>query len=626
MKINMKKKVLPPPKPPMSLVLRPKRVPKSSRNILPSINNKNKVNNNNFINLKNNNKNHLKPSPPKTARPSNSYNRRQSPRKSTEHEYPTIPNAPISPSDALNYYSEKLTSLERIEIMNYSEVYYIRQELSLDSFSENNEQNNKKEDGDFFKFIKNDHIHFRYQQLSELGRGAFGCVIKCYDHKLKCIVAVKIVKDRPKLHKQILIEQQVLRMIKENEEESSLHHVIKVLDVFIIGQGNTTNNVKNSSQNSLINQRVSNNQNNNTNNDRSNSIHACEVQNNFVMKNKEMNHKEMNMSENISLQNSNIGSQDDKNDQNQNHSKNDNQNNIGDFRNLNPINKPDFNKRMSIHDIIINSQAKNHNSSSNQNNWNKSNSRFEILYSETQYFVFVFEMLSHDMYTALQANKFRGLDLSKLQVVTRQIADSLAYIHSLGLVHCDIKPENVLWTGARKTAVKLIDFGCCCFENKTMFTYIQSRFYRAPEVILGLPYGSAIDVWSLGCMIVELYTGIPLFGGEDESEQMMLFISVLGPPPKQLIMNAKRKDKYFKEDGTPKSLVNSKGKFHQPSSTSIAQILHVADAQLVALVEKCLKWDPAERIKSKDILLHPWLRGTGSRRAPRPIRVSKSAR
>lgn len=60
----------------------------------------------------------------------------------------------------------------------------------------------------------------------------------------------------------------------------------------------------------------------------------------------------------------------------------------------------------------------------------------------------------------------------------------------------------------------MIDLGSSCYESKQMYTYIQSRFYRAPEVILGIKYTSAIDIWSLGCILAEFWTGYPIFPGE----------------------------------------------------------------------------------------------------------------
>ena len=66
--------------------------------------------------------------------------------------------------------------------------------------------------------------------------------------------------------------------------------------------------------------------------------------------------------------------------------------------------------------------------------------------------------------------------------------------------------------------VKVIDWGSSAFIGKTIYTYIQSRYYRAPEVILGYPYSCEIDVWSLGCVFAELVTGTPIFPGEDEKD------------------------------------------------------------------------------------------------------------
>lgn len=84
------------------------------------------------------------------------------------------------------------------------------------------------------------------------------------------------------------------------------------------------------------------------------------------------------------------------------------------------------------------------------------------------------------------------------------------------IVHCDLKPENILLKTSLKSAIKLIDFGSGCLLGKQIYTYIQSRFYRAPEIILGIQYGHPIDMWSFACILFELYTGYPMFTGEDE--------------------------------------------------------------------------------------------------------------
>ena len=83
----------------------------------------------------------------------------------------------------------------------------------------------------------------------------------------------------------------------------------------------------------------------------------------------------------------------------------------------------------------------------------------------------------------------------------------------LDIVHCDLKPENVMLRQPNRSIIKVIDFGSSCLTDERVYTYIQSRFYRAPEVILGLPYGTPIDMWSMGCILAELFTGYPLFPG-----------------------------------------------------------------------------------------------------------------
>jgi len=76
--------------------------------------------------------------------------------------------------------------------------------------------------------------------------------------------------------------------------------------------------------------------------------------------------------------------------------------------------------------------------------------------------------------------------------------------------------------------IKLIDFGSACYEGQTIYSYIQSRFYRSPEVLLGLPYSGAIDMWSLGCIAAELFLGLPLFPGVSEFNQISRIIEACG--------------------------------------------------------------------------------------------------
>ncbi len=110
--------------------------------------------------------------------------------------------------------------------------------------------------------------------------------------------------------------------------------------------------------------------------------------------------------------------------------------------------------------------------------------------------------------------------------------------------------------------LQVIDFGSSCYEHQRVYTYIQSRFYRAPEVILGARYGMPIDMWSLGCILAELLTGYPLLPGEDEGDQLSCIIELLGMPPQKLLDQSKRAKNFISSKGK-QGTINFKLKFKQ---------------------------------------------------------------
>lgn len=95
--------------------------------------------------------------------------------------------------------------------------------------------------------------------------------------------------------------------------------------------------------------------------------------------------------------------------------------------------------------------------------------------------------------------------------------------------------------------VKIIDLGSACFINDAIYTYIQSRFYRAPEVLLGLSYNCAIDLWSLGCIVAEMYLGIPIFPGNGEYDQIKRIIDIIGHPSNQTLDEGKFANRFYKK-------------------------------------------------------------------------------
>jgi dual specificity tyrosine-phosphorylation-regulated kinase 2/3/4 len=157
--------------------------------------------------------------------------------------------------------------------------------------------------------------------------------------------------------------------------------------------------------------------------------------------------------------------------------------------------------------------------------------------------------------------------------------------------------------------IKVIDFGSSCFENEKVYTYIQSRFYRSPEVILGMTYGMPIDMWSVGCILAELYTGYPIFPGENEQEQLACIMEVFGPPEKHLIEKSTRKKLFFDSLGKPRLTVSSKGRRRRPSSKTLQQVLKCDDDAFLDFIARCLRWDPDRRLKPDEAVQHEFITG-----------------
>lgn len=157
----------------------------------------------------------------------------------------------------------------------------------------------------------------------------------------------------------------------------------------------------------------------------------------------------------------------------------------------------------------------------------------------------VFELLSSNLYELIKQNQFQGLSTQLVKVFTAQLLDALTVLKEARLIHCDLKPENILLKSLQSPQIKVIDFGSACHERQTVYTYIQSRFYRSPEVILGIPYTSSIDMWSLGCIAVELFLGLPLFPGTSEYNQITRIVEMLGMPPTYMLDMGKQTKQFF---------------------------------------------------------------------------------
>ncbi|XP_029286748.1 homeodomain-interacting protein kinase 1 isoform X4 [Cottoperca gobio] len=160
----------------------------------------------------------------------------------------------------------------------------------------------------------------------------------------------------------------------------------------------------------------------------------------------------------------------------------------------------------------------------------------------------VFEMLEQNLYDFLKHSKFSPLPLRHIRPILQQVATALMKLKSLGLIHADLKPENIMLVDPLRQPyrVKVIDFGSASHVSKAVCsTYLQSRYYRAPEIILGLPFCEAIDMWSLGCVIAELFLGWPLYPGASEYDQIRYISQTQGLPAEYLLSAGSKTSRFF---------------------------------------------------------------------------------
>ncbi|KAI8819720.1 kinase-like domain-containing protein, partial [Fimicolochytrium jonesii] len=322
--------------------------------------------------------------------------------------------------------------------------------------------------GDYY-LTKHDHINYRYEILSLLGKGSFGQVVRCYDHKTKANVALKIIRNKKRFERQGAVEVKVLERLREEIGRGGGESTVQMVESFAF-RG-----------------------------------HLCVT----------------------------------------------------------------------------------------------------------------FELLGINLYEWLKAGGFRGVHVGVIRRFTFQMLKCLELLCRASIVHCDLKPEpSALSVDPVPTDfdpnrpaydIKVIDFGSSCFEDEKVYTYVQSRFYRSPEVILGLTYNTAIDIWSLGCILCELYTGYPLFPGENETEQLACIMEVLGAPDLALVDRGNRRKVFFEPSGNPRLVTNSKGRKRRPGAKCLELVLKGAERGFVDFVGRCLEWDPKRRITPAEALRHEWL-------------------
>jgi serine/threonine protein kinase len=252
----------------------------------------------------------------------------------------------------------------------------------------------------------------------------------------------------------------------------------------------------------------------------------------------------------------------------------------------------------------------------------------------------VTELLSDNLYEYAKFNREHESEfyftLSRLRSLARQILTALAYIHSLNLMHCDLKPENILFVSHRRCIVKVIDFGSSCFLSDHLSSYIQSRSYRAPEVILGADYDGRIDVWSIGAILAELVTGDVLFSSETVPEMLARIVAICGMPlPRAMLWEGRHTQDFVTKFGciyetgnkerdenaedsyylyTPVPLEVSEDGAQLPDAALPYAMLRaklaasgMTDPMFLDFVQQCLTLDHHVRPTAQELLGHPFL-------------------
>ncbi|XAR72372.1 Non-specific serine/threonine protein kinase [Bertholletia excelsa] len=200
---------------------------------------------------------------------------------------------------------------------------------------------------------------------------------------------------------------------------------------------------------------------------------------------------------------------------------------------------------------------------------------------------------------------------------------ALKHLRNCGVLHCDIKPDNMLVNEA-KNVLKLCDFGNAMFAGKNEITpYLVSRFYRAPEIILGLPYDHPMDIWSVGCCLFELYTGKVLFPGATNNDMLRLHMELKGPFPKKMLRKGAFTEQHFDQDlnflateedpVTKKTMKRLIPNIKPKDIGAIVMSSPGEDPKMIAnfrdLLEKVFVLDPDKRITVSQALSHPFITG-----------------
>ena len=237
-----------------------------------------------------------------------------------------------------------------------------------------------------------------------------------------------------------------------------------------------------------------------------------------------------------------------------------------------------------------------------------------------EHLMIVSELLKDNLYDFYKYltdnNNTEYFSVERIQKLTKQILICLEFIHDLKIIHCDLKPENILMKSITDATCKVIDFGSSCFVHDHLSAYIQSRSYR---------YDYKIDMWSLGCILAEIYTGNVLFQNDSIQSMLARIIGICGPIPNWMYEKGKLVNDFFTKEKLlymePNAVDNNESmnqtspqergkKVHilVPKKSSLRKRIRTNNEQFFNFLSGLLKIDPNDRMSAKDALNHPFIK------------------
>lgn len=238
-----------------------------------------------------------------------------------------------------------------------------------------------------------------------------------------------------------------------------------------------------------------------------------------------------------------------------------------------------------------------------------------------------FDVLGLSVFDFLKDNNYAPYLMPQVRHISWQLCKAVKFLHENQLTHTDLKPENILFVSSesevvnivkknsrqkdfrrvKNASVRLIDFGSATFDHEHHSTIVSTRHYRAPEVILELGWSQPCDVWSIGCIMFELYTGFTLFQTHDNREHLAMMERILGGIPYR--MAKKSKNGYFWHGRLEWDHHSTAGQYVRENCKPLFRYMRGDNEDhrhLFDLISQMLEYDPQYRITMPDVVKHPY--------------------